>query len=94
MDEFAYLILEIVSEIPKGKVASYSQIAKMAGYPKNARKVGKVLSNAEFYGKYPCHRIIHNDGSLVVGWDTQKDLLLEEGVEFINNKVDMKKFRY
>ena len=43
-DEFIYLILEIILEIPEGKVATYGQVAKIAGYPKNARLVGKVLS--------------------------------------------------
>ena len=95
MDDFAFLILEIVSEIPAGKVASYGQIAKVAGYPKNARKVGKVLSNAEFYGSYPCHRVLHSDGGLVIGWDEQKDLLKSEGVELSKNgKIDMKKYKW
>ncbi|MDF9824118.1 methylated-DNA-protein-cysteine methyltransferase-like protein [Breznakia sp. PF5-3] len=95
MDEFAFLILEVVNEIPKGKVASYGQIAKISGYPKNARKVGKVLSNAEFYGTYPCHRVLHSDGSLVLGWDEQKDLLSTEGVVLLKNgKVDMKKYKW
>ncbi|MDQ0359401.1 MGMT family protein [Breznakia pachnodae] len=95
MDDFAYLILEVVNEIPKGKVSSYGDIAKIAGYPKNARKVGKVLSNAEFFGDYPCHRVIHSDGTLVMGWDEQESLLLEEGVKLKpNKKVDMKLYKW
>jgi len=95
MDAFCYLILEIVNEIPKGKVSSYGDIAKIAGYPKNARKVGKVLANAQMYGEYPCHRVVHSDGSLVVGWSEQATLLSLEGVQLkVNKKVDMKKYKW
>lgn len=45
MDEhFIYIVLEIVSEIPKGNVATYKQLAKLAGRERNARQVGKILS--------------------------------------------------
>lgn len=94
MDEFAYLILEIVSEIPYGKVASYGQIAKLAGYPKNARSVGKVLSNAMFYGKYPCQRVVHSDGTLAPFWEEQASLLEEEGVVLKRGRVDMKVYKW
>ena len=74
-NDFAYLVLEIVQEIPKGKVASYKQIAALAGKPKNARQVGKILSHAEFYGDYPCHRVVNAVGRLVEGWQEQHILL-------------------
>lgn len=61
-DEFIYLILEIILEIPEGKVATYGQVAKIAGYPKNARLVGKVLSHADTFGNYPCHRVVNHEG--------------------------------
>lgn len=61
-DEFIYLILEIILEIPEGKVATYGQVAKIAGYPKNARLVGKVLSHADTFGNYPCHRVVNHAG--------------------------------
>ena len=94
-DEFAFIILEMVSEIPKGKVASYGQIAKLAGFPKNARKVGKVMSNAELFGEYPCHRVVHSDGKLVRGWKMQKTLLEKEGIIFKKSTtVDMKKYQW
>ena len=54
-DELIYEILSAVEEIPEGKVASYGQIARLIGREKNSRLVGKVLSMAEYYGKYPCH---------------------------------------
>ena len=61
MDEdLIFQVLAIVSEIPWGKVASYKQIASLAGRPKNARLVGKILSHASMYGDYPCHRVVNN----------------------------------
>lgn len=94
-DEFIDLVLSIVNEVPVGSVASYGQIAMLAGYPKNARKVGKVLSNASMYGSFPCHRIIHSDGSLVIGWNGQRELLEQEGIVFLkNHKVDMKQCQW
>ena len=51
MDEhFIYIVLEIVSEIPKGNVATYKQLAKLAGRERNARQVGKILSASSLYG--------------------------------------------
>lgn len=93
MDEdIIYQVLAIVSEIPAGKVASYKQIAIMAGREKNARLVGKILSCASMYGNYPCHRVVNSIGRLVPGWDEQRDLLLQEGIYFkANGNVDMKK---
>ena len=50
-EDLIYEILSVVEEIPAGKVASYGQIARLIGWDKNSRLVGKVLSMAEFYGK-------------------------------------------
>ena len=71
-DDLAYQILEIVAEIPKGKVASYKQIAILAGRSQNARLVGKILSHSEQYGNYPCHRVVNSAGRLVPDWIEQR----------------------
>ncbi len=63
-EKLIYEILSVVEEIPKGKVASYGQIAKLIGKDKNARLVGKVLSMAEYYGDYPCHRVVNHAGTV------------------------------
>lgn len=94
-NDFAYMVLEIVREIPKGKVASYAQIAALSGYPKRARMVGKILSQAEYFGEYPCHRVLHSDGHLVIGWDEQRELLAAEGVECrTSGKIDMQMYQW
>ena len=57
--------------------------------------VGKVLSMAEFYGKYPCHRVVNHAGRTAPGWREQRELLEDEGVEFkANGCVDMKRHQW
>ncbi len=96
MDEdLIYQILSVVEEIPEGKVASYGQIARLIGRERNSRLVGRVLSMAEFYGRYPCHRVVNHAGRLAPGFFDQRRLLLEEGVGFKENGcVDMKKYQW
>ena len=94
-ENLIYEILAVVEEIPSGKVASYGQIAALIGREKNSRLVGKVLSMAEFYGDYPCHRVVNHAGRTAPGWHEQRRLLEAEGVEFRENGcVDMKKYRW
>ena len=94
-EDLIYEILSVVEEIPEGKVASYGQIARLIGRDKNSRLVGKVLSMAEFYGKYPCHRVVNQAGRTAPGWREQKMLLEDEGVEFkANGCVDMKQYQW
>lgn len=84
-DGLAYEILSVVGEIPRGCVATYGQIARLIGRDKNSRLVGRVLSMAEFYGQYPCHRVVNYCGRLAPGWAEQKQLLSDEGVTFTAN---------
>lgn len=94
-NELIYEILSVVEEIPKGKVASYGQIARLIGREKNSRLVGRVLSMAEYYGTYPCHRVVNHAGRLAPHFWGQKELLLDEGIEFKdNNHVNMKKHQW
>ena len=78
-ERLIYEILSAVGEIPEGNVATYGQIARLIGRPKNARLVGRVLSQAERYGDYPCHRVVDHSGRLVPGWDAQAALLARLG---------------
>ena len=75
----------MVEEIPAGKVATYGQIARLIGRPRNARLVGRILRGAEQYGSYPCHRVVNHAGRLAPGWPEQAALLAAEGV-FLNQK--------
>ena len=94
-ESLIYEILSAVSEIPAGRVASYGQVARLIGREKNARLVGKVLSLSEYYGDYPCHRVVNSVGRLAPGFFEQRALLEAEGVGFLENgRVDMKKYRW
>ena len=94
-EDLIYEILSVVGEIPEGCVATYGQIARLIGRERNARLVGKVLSMADMYGEYPCHRVVNHAGRLVPGWDDQRRLLLMEGVPMKDDDhVDIKKCRW
>lgn len=90
-ENLIYEILSAVEEIPEGKVASYGQIARLIGRDNNARLVGKVLSQADAYGDYPCHRVVNHAGRLAPHFWQQRELLLAEKVKFKDDDhVDMK----
>lgn len=89
-------VLALVDEIPSGRVATYGQIARLIGRPKNARLVGKILSQSEIYGgKHPCHRVVNATGRLAPGWENQAHLLWAEGVDLKSNGcVDLKRYQW
>ena len=94
-NDLAYEILSAVSEIPKGRVATYGQIAALIGRDRGARLVGRVLSVANFYGDYPCHRVVNAAGRTAPHFWEQRALLESEGVKFkANGLVDMKGFKW
>ena len=93
--DLIYEVLSAVGEIPEGRVATYGQIARLTGRDKNARLIGKILSMAEFYGDYPCHRVVNHAGRLAPRFREQKERLLAEGVTFRDGgNVDMKKHQW
>lgn len=94
-DDLIYEILSVVEEIPEGRVATYGQIARLIGRERNARLVGKVLSMSDFYGKYPCHRVVNHAGRLAPGWREQGMLLEAEGIVLKDEShVDLKRYQW
>jgi len=90
-------IYEAVKRIPKGKVATYGQVAKMAGNSKMSRAVGNALHKNPDPDSIPCYRVVNSKGELAgafaFGGDkVQAKLLMADGIEVIDNKVDLKKF--
>lgn len=91
-------IYDAVMTIPKGKVATYGQIAALAGNGGAARVVGNALHVNPAPGVIPCHRVVNAQGRLApnfaFGGDGEQQRLLEaEGVEVINHRVDLKKYQ-
>lgn len=94
-DDFAYEVLEVVAEVPEGSVATYGQIARLIGRPKNSRLVARVLSMSQDYGDYPCHRIVSSQGRLAPHWPEHALLLLDEGVDVKDGmRVSLKRFQW
>ena len=94
-EDLIYEILSVVEEIPEGCVATYGQIARLTGREKNARLVGRVLSMAEYYGRYPCHRVVNHAGRTAPGWTAQRAPLEDQRVTLKpDGHVDLKKHRW
>lgn len=93
---FSERVYEQVCRIPRGSVATYGQIAALAGNPRNARVVGYALHGNPRPGIIPCHRVVFRDGSLAPGFafggpERQRELLEDEGVTFIPPKAGQAK---
>lgn len=90
-------IYEAVKRIPKGKVATYGQVAKMAGNPRMSRAVGNALHKNPDSSTIPCHRVVNSKGELAGsfafgGEEEQANRLVKEGVQVNKNRVDLKQF--
>lgn len=98
IDSAAKRIYEAVKKIPKGKVATYGQVAAMAGNKKMSRAVGNALHKNHEPGIIPCHRVVNSKGMLsgefaFGGINAQTKLLEAEGVKVVEGKVDLKKYQ-
>lgn len=85
-------IYAVVRKIPKGKVASYGQVAAAAGNPRWSQVVGYALHVNPEPGVIPCHRVVRKDGRVAEsfafgGANVQRDLLSSEGVAFTDDKT-------
>lgn len=87
-------IYEAVKKIPKGKVATYGQVAQLAGDKKMARAVGNALHRNPDPDSIPCYRVVNSKGELsgefaFGGIGAQQRLLEADGIEVINGKIDL-----
>lgn len=91
-------IYDVVKSIPKGKVATYGQVAFLAGNPHWARVVGYALHVNPDPSVIPCHRVVNREGKTAAtfafgGGDVQRQLLESEGVVFEpDGRIDLKKY--
>lgn len=92
-------IWKVISEIPYGKVATYGQIARLAGLGRRARLVGYALHSSPEHLHLPWHRVINSQGRISFPPDgenyrRQKDRLAREQIVLINGRVDLKVYRW
>jgi methylated-DNA-protein-cysteine methyltransferase-like protein len=90
-------VIEIIKNIPEGRVATYGQIAYFAGNPKAARQVSYILHSSSKKENLPWHRVINSKGGISLrfegGYELQKKMLMNEGIIFNNNDIiDLKQF--
>lgn len=95
---FTERVIEIIKEIPEGKVMTYGQIAKEAGNPRAARQVSRILHTMSKKYKLPWHRVLNAQGQIVIKDDAaynEQILSLEaEGIEVdAFGRVDLEKYR-
>lgn len=88
---FNHDVYEIVSQIPRGKVLSYGDVAILAGWQGYSRHVGRALHDCPASSDIPCHRVVNSQGRLSPIFIEQRNRLVEEGVTFKpNGNVNMK----
>ncbi len=99
MSNFYTTVYNIVRAIPRGMVTNYGTIARLAGNPRMSRQVGWALHVNPQPGSIPCHRVVSASGKLAGsfafgGIDAQAQLLLAEGVDVVDNCVDMNTYMW
>lgn len=83
-------VLNIVGQIPCGRVTTYGHIATLAGWPSHSRMVGRTLRYTPGAEQLPCHRVVNAVGRTAPGWSRQRTLLEAEGITFkANGRVDI-----
>ena len=86
-------VWHIVYQIPKGQVATYGQIARMAGIPQHSRLIGRILSGLPPSTRLPWHRVINSQGKITNPAKGRQQARLEkEGVTLINGRVSLKAY--
>ena len=88
-----------ICDIPEGAVASYGQIAEIAGIPRGARQVGYALRHLPKESKVPWYRVIQASGKIAFrsgsnGFNEQSRRLIQEDIAILNGRIDMKKYRW
>ncbi|MBN2012911.1 MGMT family protein [candidate division KSB1 bacterium] len=92
-------IYKVIGQIPYGSVATYGQIARLAGLPGQARMVGYALHSSPDRLELPWHRVINSQGTISfpkaeVAYDVQRSLLEAEGIIFKNDRVNLRRYQW
>jgi methylated-DNA-protein-cysteine methyltransferase-like protein len=98
-DTWVKSVWQVVQGIPRGHVLTYGEVARLAGMSRAARRVSLAMRRAPRGMTLPWHRVVNAQGKISfppdsTGYGKQKQLLEEEGVVFLNGKIDLEKFGY
>lgn len=96
-DPFTKRVIEVLGRIPHGRVATYGQIAALAGNPRAARQVVRILHSCSRSHNLPWHRVINTRGRISLapgdGFELQRAMLSDEGVVFgIGDRIDLNRY--
>lgn len=97
MTDFTIQVLDIIKSIPYGKVMTYGQIASIAGNPRGARQVSRILHSMSGTHQLPWHRVINSKGGISLtgeGGFIQSQMLINEGIDVKNRQVNLKEYLY
>jgi methylated-DNA-[protein]-cysteine S-methyltransferase len=89
--------MTLVSKIPRGRVTTYKELAVALGRPRAWRAVANALAKNPHPMRIPCHRVVKSDGGIggyQLGATQKEKLLVAEGVEVLNEKVDLAKYMF
>ena len=95
---FSKRVIEIIQKIPAGKIATYGQIATLAGNNKAARQISRILHSSSDKYDLPWHRVINSKGKISMksgdGFEMQKAMLESEGIQVIADRIDLAKYQW
>lgn len=99
MQAFTEKAIQVIQEIPSGKIMTYGQVAAYAGSPRGARQISRLLHSVSSKYNLPWHRIVNAQGKIVLQDEesrfTQRSLLQKEGVIVDGGgKIDVNRYRY
>jgi methylated-DNA-protein-cysteine methyltransferase related protein len=98
MKPFTDSVIRIIKQIPSGQVMTYGQIAKLAGSPRGARQVVRILHSMSKKYNLPWFRVINSKGEIAIADEetraAQVIFLKDEGIEVVNGIIDLKKYQY
>lgn len=97
MQPFTKQVIAIIKDIPTGSVMTYGQVAKLAGSPRSARQVARILHTMSRKYELPWHRVVNIEGKIVIQDEEtafqQRILLENEGITVRENgKIDLQKY--
>lgn len=98
-DNWVKAVWQVVQGIPRGHVLTYGEVARLAGMGRAARRVSQAMRRAPRGMSLPWHRVVNAQGKISLpedsnGYREQKNRLQEEGVVFIEGKIDLDRYGY